>query len=176
MIQFREYLAQDGYYFPSFFSRKYWIERILHTEQYYICSFVRSLRAEEYFSFVKPCKILQYYYQRKKNRLGLKLGFFIPPGVFSSGLKIWHYGSIIVHPKARVGKNCQIHGNCCIGVTLSDQPPTIGNNVDIGQNAQILGEINIADNVKIGAGSVVVRSVDKQGATVVGIPGRIIDK
>ena len=94
------------------------------------------------------------------------------------GLKIYHYGSIIVNPKSRIGKNCTIHGNCCIGSkgTFPDDSPVIGNNVDIGQNAQILGGIYIADGVKIGAGAVVTKSVLVPGVTVVGVPARIVEK
>ena len=49
-------------------------------------------------------------------------------------------------------------------------------NVDIGQNAQILGGIYIADGVKIGAGAVVTKSVLVPGVTVVGVPARIVEK
>jgi serine O-acetyltransferase len=48
--------------------------------------------------------------------------------------------------------------------------------VDIGQNAQILGGIRIADHVRIGAGAVVVKDILTPGVTVVGIPGRIVSK
>ena len=126
----------------------------------------------------KRNKILQYYFSRKKNLLGIRLGFVINAGCFDIGLKIYHYGSIIVNPKSRIGKNCTIHGNCCIGSkgTFPDDSPVIGNNVDIGQNAQILGGIYIADGVKIGAGAVVTKSVLVPGVTVVGVPARIVEK
>ena len=126
----------------------------------------------------KRNKILQYYFSRKKNLLGIRLGFSINAGCFDIGLKIYHYGSIIVNPKSRIGKNCTIHGNCCIGSkgTFPDDSPVIGNNVDIGQNAQILGGIYIADGVKIGAGAVVTKSVLVPGVTVVGVPARIVEK
>ena len=66
----------------------------------------------------------------------------------------------------------------CIGSkgTFPDDSPVIGNNVDIGQNAQILGGIYIADGVKIGAGAVVTKSVLVPGVTVVGVPARIVEK
>ena len=67
-------------------------------------------------------------------------------------------------------------GNCCIGSDggYPDDSPVIGDNVDIGQGAQILGGIRIADNVKIGAGAVVVKDILTPGVTVVGVPGRAI--
>lgn len=162
-------------YYP-FLSKGYILDWLLKTEQYWLRRFMRNLRKEEYYTFHRPNKLLKYYYQRKKNRLGRKLGFFIPAGCFDSGLKIYHYGSIIVNPKARIGKNCTIHGNCCIGSkgTLPDDSPVIGDHVDIGQNAQILGGITIANGVKIGASAVVTKSVTEPNVTVVGIPGKII--
>ncbi|WP_419181640.1 serine O-acetyltransferase [Novosphingobium mangrovi (ex Huang et al. 2023)] len=51
--------------------------------------------------------------------------------------------------------------------------PRIGNNVDIGAHAIILGDIVIGDNCTIGAGAVVVKDVPA-GSTVVGNPGRIL--
>lgn len=52
------------------------------------------------------------------------------------------------------------------------EAPHIGNNVDIGVGAKILGGIEIADDIKIGAGAVVVSSFTTKGATLVGIPAR----
>jgi serine O-acetyltransferase len=51
--------------------------------------------------------------------------------------------------------------------------PTVGNNVVIGAHAVILGPVEIGDNSRIGAGSVVVKSVPP-GSTVVGVPGRVV--
>lgn len=175
-VMLKEYLDSDriGYY--PVFSKGYIFELLLNPEEYWIRRFVRALRKEEYYTFYKPNKWMKYYYQRRKNRLGAKLGFFISVGNFDSGLKIYHYGSIIVHPKAKIGENCTLHGNCCIGSNggFPDIPPVIGDNVDIGQNAQILGDITIANGVKIGAGAVVVKSILEENVTVVGIPARII--
>ena len=53
--------------------------------------------------------------------------------------------------------------------------PTIGNNVIIGAGAKVLGDIIIADHVRIGAGSVVIEDVPSH-STVVGIPGRIVQR
>ena len=46
--------------------------------------------------------------------------------------------------------------------------------MDIGQGAQILGGIRIADGVRIGAGAVVVKDILEPGVTVVGVPGKIV--
>lgn len=153
------------------------LEWLIRPEKYYIRRYLRFLRKEEKYTFTKPQKLLAYWYKARKNRLGSRLGFIISAGCFEEGLQIEHYGSIIVNPKARIGRNCKIHGNCCIGSTggFPDDSPVIGDNVDIGQSAQILGGIRIADGVRIGAGAVVVKDVLNSGVTVVGIPGKIIE-
>ena len=154
------------------------LEWLIRPEKYYIGRYMRFLRKEEKYTFVRPNQLLAFWYKGRKNRLGARLGFIISAGCFGEGLQIEHYGSIIVNPKARAGKNCKIHGNCCIGSTggYPDYSPVIGDNVDIGQGAQILGGIRIADGVKIGAGSVVVKDVLTPGVTVVGIPGRVLER
>jgi serine O-acetyltransferase len=150
------------------------LEWIIRPEGYYIRKYIYFLHKEERYTFQKPCKVMAYWYKARKNRLGLRLGFIISAGCFDQGLRLEHYGSVIVNPKARIGKNCIIHGNCCIGSNggYPDDSPVIGDNVDIGQGAQILGGIHIADNVRIGAGAVVVHDILTPGATVVGVPGK----
>ena len=154
------------------------LEWLIRPEKYYIRRYLRFLRQEERFTFIKPRKILAFWYKARKNRLGSRLGFIISAGCFGEDLVIEHYGSIIVNPKSRIGRNCKIHGNCCIGSTggYPDDSPIMGDNVDIGQFAQILGGIRIADDVKIGAGSVVINDILTPGVTVVGIPGKPINK
>lgn len=154
------------------------LECLIRPERYYTAKYLKLLRAEEKYTFASPNKILAFLFKSRKNRLGAKLGFIISAGCFGDGLKLEHYGSVIVNPKARIGKNCIIHGNCCIGSNggYPDDSPVIGDNVDIGQFAQILGGIRIADNVKIGAGAVVVKDVLTPGVTVVGVPAKIVEK
>ncbi len=153
------------------------LEWLIRPERYYIKKYLRFLRKEETFTFVRPIKLRAFWYKARKNRLGSRLGFIISAGCFAEGLRLEHYGSVIVNPKARIGKNCIIHGNCCIGSTggYPDDSPVIGDNVDIGQGAQILGGIRIADNVRIGAGAVVIKDVLTPGVTVVGVPARVIN-
>ena len=176
MVNLKEYIHADRMDYYPFLSKGFLMDYLLKTEQFWLRKFVKNLRKEEYYSFYKPNKLLKYYYQRKKNILGRKLGFFIAAGCFDQGLRIYHYGSIIINPKSKIGKNCTIHGNCCIGSkgSFPDDSPVIGDNVDIGQGAQILGGITIANGVKIGAGSIVTKSVLEPNVTVVGIPGKVL--
>lgn len=105
------------------------------------------------------------YYSRKYN---LELY-----GSFGKGLKIWH-SNIIINGNATLGENVTLHGNNCIGNNNSNLSPIIGNNVDIGYGAVIIGNIKIADNVKIGACSLVNKDILEKGVVAVGIPAKII--
>ncbi len=91
-----------------------------------------------------------------------------------SGLRIWHFGGIFIHPEVKIGANCTLRQGVTIGNRIEDGPvPSIGDNVDIGANAQILGGIRIGNGCKIGAMSVVLCDVP-DGATAVGVPARIV--
>jgi serine O-acetyltransferase len=90
------------------------------------------------------------------------------------GLRIWHFGTIIVHPDAVIGANCTLRQGVTIGDRYAGGPaPKIGNNVEFGAYAQVLGAVSIGNNCKIGAMSVVLTDVP-DNATAVGIPARII--
>ena len=79
-----------------------------------------------------------------------------------------------VNSGAKIGENCTLHGGNCIGNTGKNQAvPRIGNDVDIGFGAVIIGDIEIADGVVIGANAVVNRSVTEPGSVVIGVPGKI---
>ncbi len=103
---------------------------------------------------------------------------------------------IEIHPGATIGRRCFIdHGMGVVigetaeigddallypggtgggtGTEKAKRHPTIGNNVVIGTGAKILGNIAIGNHTKIGAGSVVIRSVPDY-STVVGVPGRVV--
>jgi serine O-acetyltransferase len=82
-----------------------------------------------------------------------------------------HFGGIVISGYARFGDNCRIRNGVCIGLSRVDDPcaPVIGNNVDIGAGAMLLGRITVGDNVIIGANSVVSRDVPSNSIAV-GVP------
>lgn len=120
-------------------------------------------------------KVMEFIYSRRKNKLGNTLGFYINPNTLGAGTIIYHHGSIIINSDAVLGRGCKLHGNNCIGNNgKSLMAPHIGNNVEIGFGASIIGDVTIADDVQIGAGAVVVKSCLKKGARLVGIPAEEI--
>ena len=174
-MSFDEYIKEDKIVYEFPLSLKSYLRvLVLREHEYIIWKYQMLLRHEEYYA-LKGNMILSTYYRNKKNKLGERLGFTIPKFTFGEGLRIWHYGNIVVNALSKVGKNCTLHGDNCIGNSGFDNNcPVIGNNVDIGVGAKIIGGITIADNVVIGAGAVVVSDIKDAGAVVVGVPAKVI--
>ena len=87
-----------------------------------------------------------------------------------------HGMGIVIGETSEIGDDVLMYQNVTLGGTGKDtgkRHPTIGNDVVIGTGAKILGNIRVGDHVKVGAGSVVVRSVPDH-STVVGVPGRVV--
>jgi len=87
-----------------------------------------------------------------------------------------HGMGVVIGETAEIGDDCTLYHGVTLGGTAwkkEKRHPTLGNNVVVGAGAKILGPITIGDNARIGSNSVVVKDVPA-GATVVGIPGRII--
>lgn len=92
------------------------------------------------------------------------------------GLKIFHGQALVVNENVIIGSNVTIRHSTTMGNKAAGSGyPLIGNNVDIGSNVCILGDITIGNNVTIGAGSIVVKSVPN-GDTVVGNPAKVINR
>jgi serine O-acetyltransferase len=92
-------------------------------------------------------------------------------------VRIWHHGGMILHARS-IGDDCQIRQNTTFGVVRTDhneELPIIGNRVDIGCNACILGAVHIGDGAAIGAGAVVLKDVPAN-CIAVGVPAKIIHK
>lgn len=91
--------------------------------------------------------------------------------------RIDHFGEIIISGYAKFGDNCVLRNGVTVGLRRVDEPiaPVIGNNVDIGAGAKILGNITVGDNVKIGANAVVLENVPSNSIAI-GVPARIIQK
>ena len=117
-------------------------------------------------------KALSHFLQLVAYTIG---GSEIPPETqIGGGLCIQHGQGIVLHTHARIGRNCLIRQGVTIGNRREGGPvPVLGDNVNIGAYAQILGGVTIGDDANIGAMSVVLQDVPA-GATAVGNPARII--
>lgn len=102
---------------------------------------------------------------------GIELPCEVPVG---QGLVIEHSGGIVVSGFARIGDNCRLRNGVVIGLARVDEPcaPQLGDNVDIGAGAKLLGPIRIGNNVRIGANAVVLTDVP-DNSIAVGVPAVI---
>ncbi|MEA5619093.1 serine O-acetyltransferase [Cronbergia sp. UHCC 0137] len=106
-------------------------------------------------------------------------GIEIHPGAeIGKGVFIDHGMGVVIGETAIVGDYTLIYQGVTLGGTGKEsgkRHPTLGNNVVVGAGAKVLGNIQISDRVRIGAGSIVLRDVPPD-STVVGIPGRIVSR
>lgn len=104
-------------------------------------------------------------------------GIEIHPGAkIGRRLFIDHGMGVVIGETTTIGDDCIIYHGVTLGATDCDAPkrhPDIGDRVLIGAGAKILGPISIGSGAKVGANSVVLKSVPA-GATAVGIPARIL--
>ncbi|QUA54045.1 serine O-acetyltransferase [Aristaeella lactis] len=158
-------------------TERFWLY-LIQDHRIVIKRYMKHLRYEQYYRekgtrFI----VLQAYHARRKNRIGNRIGFFIESKGLDRGITIWHHGTVIINGAAHIGSGTVFHGDNCVGTNGKDnKAPTIGKNVDIGFGASVIGDVVIADNCKIGAGAVVVHSCDIPGATLVGVPARVVNK
>ena len=175
----KEYIAADNdWYRPESLKAKL-IDAITSCTPRVLKRYLTLLRKTEYHlnnsAGSRLHTYLYWYYEGKKNRLGQRLGIEIGPNCFGKGLQLWHAGGIVVHPEARIGEYCVLHGGTCIGNKgNANLTPVIGDHVDIGYGAVIVGDVFIADNTTIGANAFVNRSVREPGHMIAGIPARQI--
>ena len=85
-----------------------------------------------------------------------------------------HFGGIIISGYARFGDNCRIRNGVVVGLRRVGETtaPVIGDNVDIGAGAKVLGPIRIGNNVAIGANAVVLCDVP-DNCSAVGVPAMV---
>ena len=104
-------------------------------------------------------------------------GIEIHPGAqIGKRLVIDHGTGIVIGETAEIGDDCLLYQGVTLGGTGKDvgkRHPTLGNNVMVGAGAKVLGPIHVGNNARIAANAVVLREVP-EGATVVGVPGRIV--
>ena len=82
------------------------------------------------------------------------------------GLLIPHPNGIVIHPGAKIGLNCLIFQQVTIGTRDGPGLPQIGDHVDIGAGAKILGPVEIGANARIGANAVIIKNVESGAVAV----------
>lgn len=123
-------------------------------------------------------KLLSFVYKIARTIIQMCTGIELPCETqIGRRLRIEHFGGIIISGDVVFGDDVILRQGVTIGLKHTGQraAPRIGNRVDIGAGAKILGDITIGDDAVIGANSVVLKDVPA-GGIAVGIPARIIEK
>jgi cysteinyl-tRNA synthetase len=101
-----------------------------------------------------------------------------PAARIGAGFFIDHGAGVVIGETAEVGEDCLLYQGVTLGGTGKEKGkrhPTLGRGVVVGAGTKVLGAIRVGDYVKIGANSVVLKSVPDH-SIVVGVPGRVIKK
>lgn len=173
--QLREYLLQDA-------KANYRMTQKVNPQENYIWKFIKCIRHLDYYHYKLKkeknifCAIPFVYYRLWYFKHSPILGFSIPYTTkIGKGFAMPHYGTIVINGTTVIGENCKIHAGVNIGATNGEKnAAVIGNNVYIGPGAKIVGNITISDDVAIGAGAVVVKSIEEPGTTWGGVPAKKI--
>ena len=111
--------------------------------------------------------------RRSRRRYGVEIH---PAATIGRRFVIDHGMGVVIGATAIIGDDCLMYQGVTLGMTghhAGKRHPTLGNNVMVGANAVILGNIKVGEGAKVGAGAVVVDEV-REGTTVVGVPAREI--
>lgn len=145
---------------------------------------IRSFFIGEVIEYLRLMRILDYLYNQKGivcaikkkiyayfyYRLGIKLGFSLPPQIFGYGIVIPHYGTIVVGSNNVIGNYAVLHTSTCIASTGS----TIGEGLYMSPGSKITKRITLGDAVTVGANTVVNKSCEEGFALLGGIPAKKI--
>lgn len=120
-------------------------------------------------------KLLSLVYKVLYKLVQILTGIELPcEVVIGRNFVIDHFGGIVISGYAQFGDDCRIRNGVVVGLKNVHEPiaPVIGNNVDIGAGAKVLGNIRIGNNVVIGANAVVLIDVP-DNSLAVGVPAMI---
>lgn len=134
--------------------------------------YVRLLRKTEYYTNTGK-KLFAFIYKTRLRHLQYKHGLSIPINVFGKGLKIQHLAQTRISAQSKVGENFTIYPFCSIG-TGHGESPVIGNGVTVFSGARVIGPVELADGVKVGANAVVTKSCNIENAVLAGVPAKVI--
>ena len=112
--------------------------------------------------------LIQKHYQEKSGiqiRIGTNVG---------KGLCFTHYSAIIISPFSKIGENVTIFQGVTVGGMFGKGDPVIGDNVIAFAGSKIIGNVQVGNNVVIGANAVVSKDIP-DNAVVVGVPAKVIN-
>jgi serine O-acetyltransferase len=121
-----------------------------------------------------PLSVLyRWMHRRVRNRYGIEIHYTTKIG---RRCRIGHQHGIVIHEHATIGDDCTIRQGVTIGAAAEysvADAPVLGNHVDIGAGAMILGKVTIGDHARIGPNAVIMMNVPPH-ATAFAQPARVI--
>ena len=149
------------------------------SESAHVFKYLRTLRHCEYHFNNSGMihRMLFKLYKVKLHRLGFKYNLRIPINVCGYGVTLFHFaggGGCLVNAKS-VGNYCKLQTGVLLGNThhSEEEKPVIGDYVEFGPGAKVLGKIIVGDNVTICANAVVTKDV-LSNCIVAGVPAQVI--
>jgi len=118
--------------------------------------------------------VYRFVHRYVRNHYGIELH---RSATIGRRLRIAHQGTIVIHLTAQIGDDCLIRHGVTIGAASNfkeEDAPRLGDRVNVGAGAMILGSITIGDDVRIGPNAVVLMDVPPN-STVFAPPARIIE-
>lgn len=109
------------------------------------------------------------------DRMQNKYCLHIPLNTCGKGFRLMHLGPVLINGRAALGAHCVLH--MCSSVVakgISDAAPTLGEGVILGYGACVVGGVEVANNVAVGANALVCKSVDEPGVSVAGVPAKVV--
>ncbi len=129
----------------------YFYKVLVYSQKYRYCK-------ERYKSKKSILNLLKFIYYGKKYFKYSKLSGCEIYSELGKNIKIFHRG-IVINDNAIIGDGVKFHGNNCIGNNgKNNKAPTVGKNVDVGVGSVLIGDITIANEIIIGANTMVNKS------------------
>ena len=116
--------------------------------------------------------VYRILYRGVRNFYGIELPYTARVG---RRVTIEHQSGIVIHGASEIGDDCVIRQGVTLGNQSPDRPqeaPKLGNRVNVGAGAKLLGDVRVGDDARIGANAVVIADVPA-GALAVGVPARV---
>lgn len=175
----KEYIHADIYRNMGMYNKKIFLKALLSRNT--TIGLLVHFRICHYFAELGRKNVLQKLihavcyvrFRNLQNRCGVELNQHTQIGY---GLRLPHKGTIVIHPQAIIGNNCEIMQGVTIGNNIlkdRDAVAHIGDEVLMCAGAKIIGGVKIEDTVIIGANAVVNKDV-KTHAIVGGVPAKVI--
>ena len=158
---------------------KYRLKLFAGSESAHVYRYLKCLRHCEYHCNNSGLlhKMFYGFYKIMLHRLGFRYNLRIPINVCGYGLSLYHFaggGGCLVNAK-KVGNYCHLQTGVLLGNAhhSEDEKPIIGDNVEFGPGAKVLGKVTIGDNCFVAANAVVVKDMPAN-SIIGGVPAKVI--